>query len=80
VQNDKTANVTLRIDKHLLRKLRHRAVDENMSLSGWITALLERTLESEASFQLARKRALKRLDRGFSLGGKPLTREQAHAR
>jgi predicted transcriptional regulator len=80
VQNDKTANVTIRIDKQLLRKLRHRAVDENKSLSAWITALLERTVEREASFQQARKRALKRLEQGFSLGGEPLTREQTHAR
>ena len=79
-RDDKTANVTLRMDKDLLRKLRHRAVDENLSLSGWITAVLERTVARETSFAAARKRALRRLDRGFSLGGKPLSREASHER
>ncbi len=77
---DKTANVTLRIDRELLRKVRHRAVDHHMSLSGWITAILERTIAGEARFAAARRRALKRLDQGFSLGGKPLSREATHAR
>jgi hypothetical protein len=51
-----------------------------MSLSAWITAALERTIAGEASLAAARKRALKRLDQGFSLGGKPLSREAAHVR
>ena len=33
-----------------------------------------------AEFDAARRRALANLRRGFNLGGRPLTREEAHAR
>ena len=73
-------NVTLRMDEHLLQKLRHHAVDDNLSLSAWITAVLRRMVESNAAALVARDRALRRLEHGYALGGRPLTREQAHAR
>ena len=73
-------NVTLRMDEHLLQKLRHRAVDDNLSLSAWITAVLRRMVESNAATLVARDRALRRLEHGYALGGRPMTREQAHAR
>jgi hypothetical protein len=74
------ANVTLRMDHELLQKLKHAAVDGQMSLSAWITAVLQKTVSGDQAFEAARARALKRLDRGFALGGRPLGREDAHAR
>ena len=75
-----TKNVTLRMDEELLRRLRHRAVDEHTSLSAWVVAVLKRALAEDVQDESARRRALQRLDRGFNLGGKPLSREQTHAR
>ena len=75
-----TRNVTLRMDEQLLTKLRHRAVDSHMSLSAWVTSVLEDRVRDDRSFEQARKRALKRLEKGFRLGGMPLTREESHAR
>lgn len=37
-------NVTLKIPDELCRKARHRAVDANKSLSGWVADILEREL------------------------------------
>jgi len=37
-------NVTLKLPDALCREARHRAVDEQKSLSGWLTALVEREL------------------------------------
>ena len=75
-----TRNVTFRMDEKLLTELRHRAVDAQMSLSAWITSVLEERVHSDQIFKQARNRALKRLDKGLRLGGEPLTRDQAHAR
>jgi len=71
-------NVTLRLNEALLRKARLLAVDRNRSLSAWMTELLEEAVAREDRFAHARQRALKRLERGFALGGKPLSREALH--
>lgn len=73
-------NVTLRMDEKLLTELRHRAVDAHVSLSAWITSVLGDYVSADRDFERARKRALKRVEKGFRLGGKPITREQLHAR
>ena len=75
-----TRNVTLRMDEQLLTELRHRAVDANMSLSAWITSVLEEHVHRRAHFEGARARALARMRQGFQLGGEPLTRDDLHAR
>ena len=75
-----TRNVTLRMDEELLRKLRHLAVDEHTSLSAWVVAALRQVADAQDRQAAVRRRALGRLDRGFRLGGKPLSREQSHAR
>ena len=75
-----TSNVTLRMDSRLLKELRHCAVDANQSLSAWITSVLEEKIQSDKRFASARKRALKKLEDGLKLGGKPLSREEVHAR
>lgn len=75
-----TRNVTLRMDEQLLTKLRHRAVDAHMSLSAWVTSVLEERVRDDRRFEQARQRALRRLERGFPLGGVPLSREESHAR
>lgn len=75
-----TKNITIRMDEDLLQKVRHRAVDEHMSASRWIAKVVRDTAEAEHECRGARRRALSRLDRGFHLGGQPLTREQTHER
>lgn len=75
-----TKNVTLRMDEGLLVELRHRAVDAHMSLSAWITATLENLVPRAGETEAASTRAIRRMERGFHLGGEPLTREEAHAR
>ena len=75
-----TKNITIRMDEELLRKVRHRAVDENMSASRWIAKVVGDAAEEQHEHQAACRRALHRLDQGFHLGGNPLTREQTHER
>jgi len=75
-----TKNVTLRMDEDLLGELRHRAVDAHMSLSAWITATLKDMNPPPRELEELRSRAIKRMDQGFHLGGKPMTRDEIHAR
>ena len=75
-----TKNVTIRMDEALLRQVRHRAVDENLSTSKWIMKVLREATQDDRRDAAARRRSLKRLDKGFHLGGTPLSREQTHVR
>lgn len=75
-----TRNVTLRMDEELLAELRHCAVDAHMSLSAWITVTLGNLIPRAREMDNVRPRALARMEQGFHLGGKPLSREELHAR
>lgn len=73
-------NVTLRLDDAILQQARHEAVKDNRSLSQWLSELIVQAVNRRSEFASARRRALKRLDQGLKLGGKPLSREQIYER
>ena len=74
-----TRNVTLRLDEAVLRRARQEAVQKNRSLSQWLSDLNLQSTSRTSGYEAARRRALKRLQKGFHLGGKPLTREEIYA-
>ena len=86
MSNDTTTNVTLRLPSTLVKNLRHRAVDADMSLSAWFVHYFERHpshvyTSSKDRYEKARQNALEMLrDKKFNLGGKPLSREECHER
>jgi predicted transcriptional regulator len=73
-------NITLKIDDHLLTRVRHLAVDENKSVSAWVSELIARTLHEADEYEQARREAIDTLKVGFHLGGRPLSREEVHDR
>ena len=73
-------NVTIRLDETIIKKCRHAAVEEDKSLSQWISDLLTRTVLEKNDYERAKKRALKRLEEGFHLGGRPLLRDEIYER
>jgi hypothetical protein len=75
-----TRNVTLRMNEDLLAELRHRAVDAHMSLSAWITATLSSMSPPPRELDKIRTDAIRRMETGFHLGNKPISREDIHAR
>jgi len=75
-----TQNVTLRMDSDLMQKLKHRAVDEQTSLSAWIADRLAHIVEQDESFVNARKDGLTLLNKGVHLGGQPCVRENLYDR
>ncbi len=73
-------NITLRMDDELLRKIRHIAVDNDMSLAAWVVSILARTVESDESRSISKGRALARLEKGYNLGGEAMSRDAVHER
>ncbi len=75
-----TKNITLKLDERVLNRVRHLAVDEDKSVSAWVTDLIEEVVKDRDNYEDCRQKALQALDQGLHLGGKPLTREEVYER
>ena len=75
-----TRNVTIRLDESIIKMCRHAAVEEDKSLSQWIAGVLLEKISDKDEYLRARGRALKRLKKGFHLGGEPLVRAEIYER
>ncbi len=73
-------NITLRMDENVLKQAKRAALEQDQSVSQWVSGLIAQAVARDSTYAAARRRALRILDTGVHLGGKPLTREQAHAR
>ena len=73
-------NLTLRLDESVIRKAKHAAVEQDQSVSEWVAGLITHAVSTKTRSLSAREKALRRMERGFHLGGKPLSREEAHER
>ena len=72
--------VTIKLDEDVVRDCEEQARKAGKSLSDWILDELTTSLERQTAFETAKSKALMWLERGLPLGGKPLTREEAHER
>jgi hypothetical protein len=68
------------MDSDLMRKLKHRAVDEQTSLSSWIADKLALIIDQDEALANARKDGLNLLDKGVHLGGRACVRENLYDR
>ena len=73
-------NVTLQIDEEVLKQSRHLAVDEDVSLSEWVTNLITVAVRKGTGRESARRKALAVLASPLHLGGKILSRDELHER
>lgn len=74
-------NITLKVDKDLLREARILAAEEGISISSLIAAKLDEAVRQRKGYDRSRKRALARLRKGFDLGWtRPPSREDLHER
>jgi len=74
-------NITLSLDKVLLRKVKIIAVENGTSVSGLLTEHLEQIVEHDQEYESARKKAVALVKRGLKLGGKiRATRGEWHER
>jgi len=61
-------NITLSLPKEVLRRVKHLAIEEQTSVSGLLTRLLEDLVRRDEAFGRARQRHLALLDKGLDLG------------
>jgi hypothetical protein len=71
--------VTIDLPDELLHRAKVAAAQRSTTLKELVQAGLDLVLRA-ASQEQAREDTLQRLQKGLKLGGKPLKREQAHAR
>jgi hypothetical protein len=74
-------NITISVEKSLLRKARALAAQRGASVSAMLAQELLRIADRESVYDQARRRALARLSAPFHLGGhKRVPREALHDR
>ena len=74
-------NITLRLDSDLLREARVMAAEEGTSVSQLVGERLEEVVRRHKAYDIARRRALARLKKGFDLDWTPpSSRDELHER
>ncbi|NPV04861.1 MAG: hypothetical protein HPY67_09030 [Syntrophaceae bacterium] len=74
-------NITLSLDKDVIRKARLLSARRSTSISRLLSEELERLVRDHERYEQAQKSALAALRKGFHLGGKPLARrDELHDR
>jgi hypothetical protein len=74
-------NITLSIEKELLKKAKLMATKKETSVTKLLTDQLNKMVSEEDEYESAKKRALANLRKGFHLGGHiPCRREELHER
>jgi hypothetical protein len=63
-------NITLRIDKHLLKKGKIIAAQKDTSVSKMLSEQLRQLVEDNEQYETAKRSALQALKKGYHLGGK----------
>lgn len=74
-------NLTLKLDKDLVREARILAAEQNTSISQLLTEQLHKVVESRKAYARAKRRAFKLMDEGFE--GKwtpPSSRDELYER
>jgi hypothetical protein len=61
-------NITIALDKEILRKARVLAVERSTSVSGLVAQEIERLVSGRDRYEQARREALADLERGYDLG------------
>ena len=75
------ANVTLKLDRDLLRKVRVLAAERDTSMSALMVEQLEKAVREHAGYEEAKRRALMRMKRASNLGyTPPASRDELHER
>jgi hypothetical protein len=75
-----TKNITLRMDEQLLKDVKHIAIEHDMSVSAWITKVVEKASKRDPGYEEAKDFALKMMEQAPAYGGKIPNRDEMHDR
>ena len=64
-------NITLKLDRELLRRAKVIAAERDTSVSALVAEQLEKAVRDRDGYEQAKHRALANLKKGFNLGYKP---------
>ena len=74
-------NLTIKLEKELVREAKVLAAKRGTSVSRMMAEQLELLVRQDQSYATARRRALRRLEKGYELQWtKPASRDQLHER
>lgn len=73
-------NLTVQLDRETIRKAKVLAAKQGTSVSGFIAAQIQASVQAEDAYETARRSALELLERGFHLGGGRMNRDALHER
>jgi len=73
-----TKNITLRMDEQLLKDVKHIAVEEDMSVSAWITQVVEKATKKDVRYEEAKASALRIMEEAPAYDGKTYNRDELH--
>jgi len=74
-------NITLRMEQQVIREARILAAKRGTSVSRMLAKQLEELVRAEKAYEAARRRALRRIEKGYDLGWTPpQEREEIHDR
>jgi len=81
VRGNMKQNVTISLDRQILRKAKIMAAKHGTSISGLLAEQIEVLVGEEEAYEHAERQALALLDQGFHLGGMiHASREELHER
>jgi len=74
-------NITISVDKDVLRKAKVLAARHDTSISGLLSRQIESLVGHEEAYERARSEAMKLLEKGFHLrGARRTSRDELHER
>ena len=74
-------NLTVQLDREVVRRAKILAAQRGTSVSGLVASSIARMVDEEEGYEVAQRRALAFLEKGFRLGGRVhATREELHER
>jgi len=75
------ANITLKLDRDLLREVRILAAEKDTSISALLTVHLREIVKNHGGYEQAKNRAIARMRKGYNLGfTPPNSRDELHGR
>ena len=79
-QTEKT-NITLKLDRDLLREIKILAAKQDTSISALVTMEIEKLVKGQGGYEQAMKRSMARMKKGLNLGWqKPSSRDELYDR
>jgi hypothetical protein len=73
-------NLTLSLDKDLIKKAKILAAHHETSITGLLAAYIQKMAAEEQFYQESKVKALEAMEKGLAFGGKRSSRESLHER